>query len=232
MLRENQSDHQAETVGAVALADLAGRLAVSLRLNGGYLDLRQAAQRRECEFAFSTSRPSTKYQQFRNAAGSTAERYTYGMRILSNRSLVLVALALSIPAWAATSRKNYFDDPFVQVTSGVADCPVPAGPGITEAEMRTQAHSRAERGTSCYLSGRCRLPNSYLYDQEIIPRVRKAILADGRFADTSVWVEGQRRWVWIKGCVRSKAQSQALERRVRGIDDVEAVINELVIRKR
>ena len=26
------------------------------------------------------------------------------------------------------------------------------------------------------------LPNSYLYDKEIIPRVAKAILADGRFA--------------------------------------------------
>ena len=103
---------------------------------------------------------------------------------------------------------------------------------ITEAEMRAQAHSRAERGTSCFLSGRCRLPNSYLYDKEIIPRVKKAILADGRFADTSVWAEGRRRWVWLKGCVRRKDQSVALEQLVRGLDDVEAVIDELVVRKR
>lgn len=98
--------------------------------------------------------------------------------------------------------------------------------------MTAEAHSRTERGTSCYLSGRCRLPNSYLYDKEIIPRVRKAIVADGRFADTSVWVEGQRRWVWIKGCVRRKNQANALERLVHGIDDVEAVINQLAVKKR
>ena len=84
-----------------------------------------------------------------------------------------------------------------------------------------------ERGTSCYQSGRCRLPNSYLYDKEIIPRVRKAILADGRFDDTSIWVEGQRRWVWLKGCVASAAQSALIEQLVRQIDDVEAVVNEL-----
>ena len=102
---------------------------------------------------------------------------------------------------------------------------------ITEAEMRTQAHSRIERGTSCFLSGRCRLPNSYLYDREIIARVEKAILADGRFADTSVWAEGQRRWVWLKGCVRRKEQAKTLEQLVRRLDDVEAVINQLVVRQ-
>src|SRR5258708_20149633 len=85
-----------------------------------------------------------------------------------------LAAIILIPAGAVTSaddRKNYFNDPFVQVTRGIADCPVPEGPVMTEAEMRTEAHSRAERGTRCYLSGRCRLPNSYLYDKEIIPRV-------------------------------------------------------------
>ncbi len=70
---------------------------------------------------------------------------------------------------------------------------------------------------------------SYLYDKEIIPRVEKAILADGRFADTSVWAEGQRRWVWLKGCVRRKEQAKALEELVRRLDDVEAVINQLVV---
>jgi osmotically-inducible protein OsmY len=132
----------------------------------------------------------------------------------------------------ADKRANYFNDPFLQVTNGIAECPVPEGPMIAEAEMRAEAHSRAERGTSCFLSGRCRLPSSYLYDKEIIPRVKKAILADGRFADTSIWAEGQRRWVWVKGCVRRKDQADALERLVRGLDDVEAVINQLVVRKR
>jgi len=129
----------------------------------------------------------------------------------------------------AEKRANYFNDPFLQVTRGIADCPVPEGPMITEAEMSTQAHVRIERGTRCFLSGRCRLPNSYLYDKEIIPRVEKAILADGRFADTAVWAEGQRRWVSLKGCVRSKEQAKALEQLVRQLDDVEAVINQLVV---
>jgi hypothetical protein len=146
--------------------------------------------------------------------------------------LAVLALALARAAIASEDRANYFDDPFLQVTSAIADCPPQQGPMITEAEMRAQAHSRAERGTSCFQSGRCRLPNAYLYDKEIIPRVKKAILATGRFSDTSIWVEGRRRWVWLKGCVRGRADIDALERLVRGIDDVEAVVNELVVKKR
>ena len=42
--------------------------------------------------------------------------------------------------------------------------------------MRKEAHVRAQHGGSCYRSGRCRLPNSYLYDKEIIPRVRQFIV--------------------------------------------------------
>lgn len=129
----------------------------------------------------------------------------------------------------AQERANFFGDPFLQVTGAIPQCPVPEGPKITRAEMRAQSHGRAERGTRCFQSGRCRLPNAYLYDAEIIPRVKKAVDADGRFAQTSVWVEGQRRWVWLKGCVQRKEQAIALEQLVRGIDDVEAVVNELVV---
>ena len=103
---------------------------------------------------------------------------------------------------------------------------------ITQAEMRAEAHVRAERGPRCFQDGRCRLPNSYLYDKEIIPRVRTAILADGRYSGTSVWVLGQRRWVVFKGCVRTEAEKKALEKLAREIDDVEAVVNELVVAKR
>jgi BON domain len=52
---------------------------------------------------------------------------------------------------------------------------------------------------------------------------------EGRFADASVWVEGQRRWIFLKGCVRNKAQSSALARLVREVDDVEAVVDQLMI---
>lgn len=67
-----------------------------------------------------------------------------------------------------------------------------------------------------------------MYDKEIIPWVKKVLLADSS-GDTRVWVEGQRRWVWINGCARTLDQSQRVERTVPAIDDVKAVINELVV---
>jgi hypothetical protein len=146
-------------------------------------------------------------------------------------TLVLACTCMTGRAQPAPEQPaNHFNDPFVQVTAGIPACPPEAGPLITLAERRAQEHGRVERGTSCYRAGRCRLPNAYLYDAEIIPRVRQAILYDGRFADTSVWAEGQRRWVTLKGCVARPEQASALEQLVRNIDDVEAVINELVVR--
>jgi BON domain len=145
--------------------------------------------------------------------------------------LLLIALSLPTSALPAGERANYFDDPFLQVTNAIPDCPKQDGPLISPSEMRAEAHERAERGTRCFQSGRCRLPNSYLYDKEIIPRVKEAITADGRFSETSIWVEGKRRWVWLKGCVRKRAESVALEQLVRSIDDVEHVINLLVVRR-
>ena len=135
------------------------------------------------------------------------------------------ASAASAPA----ERRNWFDDPFVAATSGLPGCPVPDAPLLTEAEMQHETHWRAERGTSCYRSGRCRLPNAYLYDKEIAPRVVKAITAAGGYENTSIWVEGQRRWVWLKGCVATQEQATELERMVRLIDDVEAVIPQLIV---
>ena len=144
-------------------------------------------------------------------------------------ALPLAAALAHAQASAPAERRNWFDDPFVQATQGLAGCPVPDAPLLTEKEMQHETHWRAERGTSCYQSGRCRLPNAYLYDREIVPRVVKAIAAAGGYADTSVWVEGQRRWVWLKGCVATAEQAAELERMVRLIDDVEAVIPQLVV---
>ena len=137
-------------------------------------------------------------------------------------------LALAAAA-AAQERRNAFDDPFVQVTSAVAGCPVPRGPGFTEEEVRKEAHVRAQHGNSCFRSGRCRLPNSYLYDKEIVPRVAQYIRQDGRFAGTSVWVLGERRIVTLMGCVATKQQAQELERAVLLVDDVMGVVNQLSV---
>ena len=126
-------------------------------------------------------------------------------------------------------RTKAFNDPFVQVTHAIAQCPVPEGPLYTEAEVRELAHVRSQHGGSCHRVGRCRLPNSYLYDAEIIPRVQRYIQQDGRFDDTSVWVLGERRLVTLKGCVQSQAQSDSLEKAVWLVDDVMGVINLLQV---
>jgi len=59
-------------------------------------------------------------------------------------------------------------------------------------------------------------------DEEIIPRVATFIQRDDRFQNTSVWILGQRRRLYLEGYVTSHAQSDKLEREVRLIDDVEA----------
>ena len=142
--------------------------------------------------------------------------------------LVLLGCAAATSA-VAEERKNYFNDPFEQVTSGIANCPVPQAPGITQSEMPALAHIRAQHGTSCHLSGRCRLANSYLYDKEIIPRVQQYIRRDGRFDDTSVWVLGERRIVTLMGCVKTKEQAVEMERSVLLVDDVMGVVNQLQV---
>jgi hypothetical protein len=149
-----------------------------------------------------------------------------------SQPIVGVALSLILLAWPAAAqetRRNAFDDPFVEVTQGLAGCPQAEGPLFTEAQIQAEAHDRAQRGTSCWLAGRCRLHNAYLYDKEIIPRVVKAVKADGGYRDTTVWALGQRRYVWLKGCVAKPEQRDAMERLVRQIDDVDGVVNELMV---
>lgn len=152
-------------------------------------------------------------------------------RRFGRSGLALAGLALfplACPA-QAQERQDAASVPLLQATDGDPACPAPQPPQPSPESVRAESHYRAERGNSCYQAGRCRLPNAYLYDAEIVPRVKKALLADGGFDQTSIWVEGRRRWVWLRGCVPSRAQAQAAEQLVRSIDDVEAVINELRI---
>ena len=148
---------------------------------------------------------------------------------------LIAALTVAPGAWAqalsplSAPRTNAFNDPFVQVTSALPGCPVHEGPLYTEAEVRELAHVRSQHGGSCHRVGRCRLPNSYQYDAEIIPRVQKYIQYDPRFADTSVWVLGQRRIVTLKGCVQSVEQGRLLAQSVGLVDDVMGVVNQLFV---
>jgi hypothetical protein len=52
---------------------------------------------------------------------------------------------------------NAFNDPFEQVTGSLSQCPAPEGPSLTASEARAESHWRVERGSSCFLSGRCRV---------------------------------------------------------------------------
>ena len=145
------------------------------------------------------------------------------------RACLFLSFLLTALAASAQERRNAFDDPFLQVTQALPGCLVPRGPGFTEEEVRKEAHVRAQHGTSCYRVGRCRLPNSYLYDKEIIPRVQQHIRMDGRFDDTSVWVLGERRLVTLMGCVRTKEQAEQMEKAVLLVDDVMGVVNYLSV---
>ena len=129
----------------------------------------------------------------------------------------------------APARSNVFNDPFLPATAGLPTCPVPEGPGVTEQEARELAHDRAQRGVSCWLAGRCRLPNAYFYDAEIVPRVAQALRVDGRFGASSIWVTGQRRWIWLQGCVATAELAAEAAQLVQRIDDVEGVHNQLMI---
>ena len=149
--------------------------------------------------------------------------------LLSLLATFAVSSASAQQGASVPARTNAFNDPFVQVTRAIPDCPVPEGPLYTEAEVRELAHVRSQHGGSCHRVGRCRLPNSYLYDAEIIPRVQRYLQQDGRFDDTSVWVLGERRLVTLMGCVQSQTQSDTLEKAVWLVDDVMGVINLLQV---
>ena len=154
------------------------------------------------------------------------------MQIRSTRpgpAALALALALAGPATAQEPRRNVFDDPFLPVTAALPGCPAPRAPGYTDEEIRKEAHARAQHGVSCHTSGRCRLPNSDLYDKEIIPRVQQYIRQDGRFQDTSVWIKGERRFVTLMGCARTREQALELERAVLLVDDVLGVVNWLMV---
>jgi len=138
--------------------------------------------------------------------------------------VVQMLCALASVGVSGAELRNWFDDPFFPVRSAIADCPVPLGPFTTGDEMRTQTHTRSERGTRCWLEGRCTRPNSYLYDKDIADGVRARFAQTRAYRGASLWVTVQRRIVWIEGCVAATAPAGGLERLVRDVPDVELVV--------
>ena len=146
------------------------------------------------------------------------------------RPYKLFALASALAMLNASAQERTYQlDPFAQATDGYVACPAAKPPVLTEQEMRTTAHQRVERGTSCCLAGTCECGGAYKRDPEINDRVVAAIRADKRFRDTSVWVTTTRKFVTLQGCVRTTTQRHALERLVKRQPDVAIVWNETAV---
>lgn len=142
---------------------------------------------------------------------------------MKRRACLVFAFAAGLAGGARSDTqglRNWFDDPFFQVADSLPGCPVPAGPLITEAEMKAESHSRAERGTTCWLSGACSEPNAYLYDARIAQHIREELGVQGR---ASLWITVKRRFVWLEGCVTDGAQAAQLESRLKAVPQVERV---------
>jgi hypothetical protein len=143
--------------------------------------------------------------------------------------LALVLFPMAVGAQQQPDKRNWFDDPFFQISAGLPACPVPEGPLLTFEEQRREAHWRAERGTSCWLAGRCRDSNAYRYDKTLAPQVEAALKAVAGVNRSSVWVTVQRRWVFLEGCVGSPQLARELEAAARAVPEVEAVVPALSV---
>ncbi|HBG19335.1 MAG TPA: transporter [Desulfobulbaceae bacterium] len=139
--------------------------------------------------------------------------------------LFLAASALTCLAADKAVRQNWFNDPFFQISKAVADCPTPVGPFATEKERLANAHHRAERGTTCWLVGKCDRPNSYNYDQDIAEAFKAKLQESNPFADsTTLWVTVQGRVVYIEGCTAEQGVVRELEKYAMTLPYVEIAV--------
>jgi hypothetical protein len=145
------------------------------------------------------------------------------------RSLYCVALVAGLLPLAGLSAaagelRNWFDDPFFQITGAFPNCPEPAGPRVNEAERQVQSHRRAEKGTTCWLAKECERPNAYAYDRDIAAGILAAVRKRSPFQDTSLWVTVQGRVVYVEGCIAQEAQATEIEAFIRESPHVQQAI--------
>ena len=146
--------------------------------------------------------------------------------ILAARRAVFATAAVSAACACAQAGplKNWFNDPYFPLVQDVQHCPVPRGPFMTEAEMRAESHSRIERGTTCWMTGRCKEPNAYLYDAGIGAAIRERFTGDPALRGMSLWITVKRRFVWVEGCASDASRIPKLEAMFRAVPDVEQVL--------
>ena len=152
------------------------------------------------------------------------------MRI-APRCLVLALLLTAPAAHAEDDLQNRGHDPFFQISSGVANCPEPAGPRISEAEWKRDSHHRIEHGKHCWVEGRCRLPNAFSYDDAIAETAKRrlqwmSIHVPGWKQNTTLWVTIWQRWMLVQGCVAPGYTLAPFMTALREVPDVERFIDE------
>jgi len=145
------------------------------------------------------------------------------------RFFAFAALAAASAFAADETLKNRFNDPFFQLSSAVAACPVPRGPLMTEEEAIRDTHHRLERGQRCFLEKRCKYPSSYQYDPEIAQAIQAAARNGSlRFPkQSSLWVMVQGRRVFVYGCVPKDYRAGSLRDQLRRIPDVELAVEDV-----
>ena len=165
----------------------------------------------------------------RQAEGAAA--VAFAPAALAAAALAAQVLFATTPALAQADPPrllNPFNDPFIQATAG-RPCPAPLGPAYTETERRVEAHSRLERGTTCWLAGLCAEPNAYRYDAANAIAAAAALRRDPALAGTTLWLTAQRRFIYIEGCVADAAQAAHAEALVKALADVDRVIPALAL---
>ncbi|MFM0339002.1 hypothetical protein [Paraburkholderia fungorum] len=144
-------------------------------------------------------------------------------------AVLLIGVA-ALHAHAENARINRGHDPFFQISKAVSECPVPLGPLVTEKEWLDDSHYRIERGNSCWVEGRCRLSNAYLYDTEITEAVQRR-LTNINYAThwrelSTLWLTLQRRFIYVQGCVAPGFDKQTFLAELARTADVERVIDD------
>ncbi|VVE88470.1 hypothetical protein [Pandoraea bronchicola] len=141
--------------------------------------------------------------------------------------------ASSAPATATV--QNFGHDPFLHISTAIADCPTPLGPAMRESDWLADAHHRIEKGNHCWLEGRCRLSNSYRYDVEIAESAQRRLSSIAAVipwaAQTSLWLTFQRRIVVVQGCVAPGFALSTFLKALAETADVEAVVDQVIVRR-
>jgi hypothetical protein len=138
--------------------------------------------------------------------------------------LALLCVCAAGPAQPADALRNWFGDPFFQISAALADCPLPAGPFVDETEKRVAAHHRAEKGTTCWLAKECDRPNAYAYDADIAAAFQQALRDSGGVPDSSLWVTVQGRVIYVEGCARDEAVVARVEALARSVPYVQQAL--------